>query len=138
MSDTREAFSTVLKRRESSPPSPVLDFPPRRFIAMAMVVCASQEMEPKLMAPLANLLTMVSTLSTSSSGTAVPLVKSRSPRRVMGAVAWSSMSRVYSLKTFQSFFQVACWSLWMVSGLSMWRSPRWRHWYCPPTSMSSS
>src|ERR1039458_200087 len=31
---------------ESSPPSPVLDFAPIRFIAIARVSCASAEMEP--------------------------------------------------------------------------------------------
>ena len=34
-------FGSGLKRSDSSPPSPVLDFPPMRFIAMASVVCAS-------------------------------------------------------------------------------------------------
>src|SRR5262250_1682785 len=33
-------------RRGASPPSPVLDLPPSRFIAMARVSCASAEMEP--------------------------------------------------------------------------------------------
>jgi hypothetical protein len=35
-----------VKRAGSSPPSPVLDLPPMRFIAMASVSCASLEMEP--------------------------------------------------------------------------------------------
>ena len=34
------------RRRAFSPPSPVLDLPPRRFIAIARVVWASREMEP--------------------------------------------------------------------------------------------
>lgn len=33
-------------RRSFSPPSPVLDLPPMRFMAMARVVWASREMEP--------------------------------------------------------------------------------------------
>ena len=33
-------------RSTSSPPSPVLDLPPRRFIAMARVSCDSAEIEP--------------------------------------------------------------------------------------------
>ena len=33
-------------RSTSSPPSPVFDRPPRRFIAIARVSCASFEMEP--------------------------------------------------------------------------------------------
>jgi hypothetical protein len=33
------------------PPSPVLDFPPTLFMAIARAVCASKDMLPKLMAP---------------------------------------------------------------------------------------
>src|SRR5438270_468261 len=40
-----------LKRSASSPPSPVLDLPPMRFIAIASVVCASREMEPNAFDP---------------------------------------------------------------------------------------
>src|SRR6201997_3101778 len=39
-----------LKRSDSSPPSPVFDFPPIRFMAIASVVCASREIEPNDMA----------------------------------------------------------------------------------------
>ena len=46
-------MSSGLNRSGSSPPSPVLDLPPSRFIAMASVVCASAEIEPKLIAPVA-------------------------------------------------------------------------------------
>ncbi len=46
------------KRTGSSPPSPVFERPPSRFMAMASVVCASQEIEPKDMAPLAKRLTI--------------------------------------------------------------------------------
>ena len=35
-----------LKRSVSSPPSPVFDLPPIRFMAMASVVCASRLIEP--------------------------------------------------------------------------------------------
>src|SRR6266436_5764226 len=41
-------FGSGLKRSDSSPPSPVLDLPPIRFMAIASVVCASREIEPKL------------------------------------------------------------------------------------------
>src|SRR5512142_3445260 len=40
-----------LYRAGSSPPSPVFDLPPIRFMAMASVSCASWEMEPYDMAP---------------------------------------------------------------------------------------
>src|ERR1700729_2892473 len=38
-------------RDASSPPSPVLDRPPMRFMAMARVSCASAEIDPYDMAP---------------------------------------------------------------------------------------
>ena len=50
----------------SSPPSPVLLLPPNRFIAIARVVCASHEIEPKDIAPVANLLYIPDAASTSS------------------------------------------------------------------------
>ena len=40
-------FGSGLKRSASSPPSPVFDLPPIRFMAIASVVCASREIEPK-------------------------------------------------------------------------------------------
>jgi hypothetical protein len=40
-------FGSGLKRSASSPPSPVFDLPPMRFMAIASVVCASREIEPK-------------------------------------------------------------------------------------------
>ena len=46
-------FGSGLKRSDSSPPSPVFDLPPMRFMAMASVVCASREIEPNDMAPVA-------------------------------------------------------------------------------------
>src|SRR5271167_934923 len=51
-------FGSGLKRSASSPPSPVLDLPPIRFIAIASVVCASREIEPNDIAPVAKRLTM--------------------------------------------------------------------------------
>ena len=44
-------FGSGLNRSASSPPSPVFDLPPMRFIAIARVVCASRLIEPKLIAP---------------------------------------------------------------------------------------
>ena len=58
------------KRLGSSPPSPVFDLPPIRFIAIASVSWVSAEIEPKLMAPVQKRLTMLAAGSTSSSGTA--------------------------------------------------------------------
>ena len=42
----RSPLASGRNRSGSSPPSPVLDLPPSRFIAMARVSCASAEMEP--------------------------------------------------------------------------------------------
>ncbi len=61
-------FGIGLKRSASSPPSPVFDLPPIRFMAIASVVCASREIEPKLIAPVAKRLTMSLAGSTWSIG----------------------------------------------------------------------
>ena len=66
-----------LKRSGSSPPSPVFDLPPMRFMAMASVVCASRLIEPKDMAPVEKRLTMSCAGSTSSSGTGVRPISAR-------------------------------------------------------------
>ena len=61
-----------LNRSGSSPPSPVLLLPPRRFMAMASVSWASAEIEPKLIAPVQNRLTISFAGSTSSIGIGPP------------------------------------------------------------------
>src|ERR671910_2078425 len=53
-----ERRSGSYSRSGSSPPSPVLDFPPSRFMAMARVSCASCEIEPYDIAPVENRLTI--------------------------------------------------------------------------------
>ena len=61
----------------------MFDLPPMRFIAIASVVCASREIEPKLIAPVANRFTIDAAGSTSSSGTGVAAnFSSISPRSV--------------------------------------------------------
>lgn len=42
---------TTVKMSRGLPPSPVLDFPPIRFMATASVECASMDILPKLIAP---------------------------------------------------------------------------------------
>ena len=54
-------------RLGSSPPSPVLDLPPIRFIAIASVLCASVLIEPSDIAPVVKRLTISLAGSTSSS-----------------------------------------------------------------------
>src|SRR5436190_23130399 len=56
-------------RAGSSHPSLVFDLPPSRFIAIAMVVCASSLIDPYDIAPVAKRLTICPTASTSSIGT---------------------------------------------------------------------
>ncbi len=82
----------------SSPPSPVFDLPPIRFIAMASVECASWEMEPSDIAPVAKRFTISWAGSTSSIGTGVgDSTMRKSPRRVSKRSLCSLMSRAYSL-----------------------------------------
>src|SRR2546421_12506070 len=50
----RSPLASGTNRTGSSPPSPVLDLPPIRFIAIARVSCASAEIEPYDMAPVLN------------------------------------------------------------------------------------
>src|SRR5215475_15599888 len=64
----RSPLSSGTYRRASSPPSPVLDRPPIRFIAIAIVSCASAEMDPYDMAPVANRRMMADAGSTSPMG----------------------------------------------------------------------
>ena len=62
-------FGIGLKRSASSPPSPVFDLPPIRFMAIASVVWASREIEPNDIAPVAKRFTRSFAGSTSSIGT---------------------------------------------------------------------
>ncbi len=68
----RVAVGQRLESLGSSPPSPVLLLPPRRFIAMASVSWASAEIEPKLIAPVQNRFTISFAGSTSSIGIGSP------------------------------------------------------------------
>src|SRR5258708_28305847 len=47
----RSPFSSGTYRRASSPPSPVLARPPRRFLPVALVSCASAPVEPYAIPP---------------------------------------------------------------------------------------
>ncbi len=68
----RSPFASGVNRTGSSPPSPVFERPPMRFIAIASVSCASREIEPSDMAPVANRFTISLAGSTSSSGMPPP------------------------------------------------------------------
>ncbi|SKV41848.1 Uncharacterised protein [Mycobacteroides abscessus subsp. abscessus] len=131
-------FSSGANRRGSSPPSPEFERPPKRFIAMASVSCASAEMEPKLIAPVEKRFTISLAGSTSSSGTGgrTPVLNFSRPRSEAIRSLWSSTSWVYSLNTEYWPVRVECCSLKTVSGLNRWYSPSRRHWYSPPTSSS--
>src|SRR3989339_1078944 len=89
-------FGRGEKRAGSSPPSPVLDLPPIRFIASAIVSCAPREIEPKLMAPVANLLRISLADSTSDMGMGFVFVNVNRLRSVVGFLDWSFMSEANS------------------------------------------
>ncbi len=126
---------TFSKRFGSSPPSPVFDLPPMRFMAMASVACASVEIEPSDIAPVAKRLTISLADSTSSSGTGGAAgLSSNSPRKVMCRRVWSLISLAYSLYVSYLPERVACCSLAITSGVHMWSSPRTRKAYSPPAS----
>ena len=95
-----ERRSGSWRRSASSPPSPVFDRPPIRFMAMASVSCASWLMEPYDIAPVLNRLTISETGSTSSIGTGgrTPSLNPNRPRSVMSRSDWSSTRVVYCLK----------------------------------------
>ena len=77
------AVGIGLETASSSPPSPVLDFPSMRFMAMASVSCASLLIEPNDIAPVANRFTISAAGSTSSRGTGGPAgLKSNMPRSI--------------------------------------------------------
>ena len=85
-----------------------------RFMAMASVSCASLEMEPKDIAPVANRFTISLAGSTSSSGTGAALEFNK-PRSVHSCRFCSSIRSVYSLKVSKLFCRTACCSLLTVS-----------------------
>ena len=78
------SWAIGIKRFASSPPSPVLDLPPMRFIAIANVACASVEIEPSDIAPEAKRLTISLADSTCSKGmAALSDLISNKPRKVI-------------------------------------------------------
>ena len=99
-----------------------------RFIAIASVVCASREMEPKLIAPVAKRLTMSLAGSTSSSGTGVAAgFSSIRPRMVSSRLLWSLMVWVNSWNVANELPRTACCSLATESGVQACASPRRRN-----------
>ena len=99
-----------------------------RFIAIAMVSCASRLIEPSDAAPVAKRLTIRCADSTSSIEIGLPGLKSSRPRIVQSRrLSWSIRS-VNSSKVLKLFVRVECCSRAIVSGLYMWYSPSRRHW----------
>ncbi len=89
----RSPFASAIERARSSPPSPVFERPPSRFIAMPSVSCASGDSEPRLIAPVAKRRTISADDSTSSSGIGSAAGTSSSrPRSVCSRVEASSAS----------------------------------------------
>ena len=105
-------------RSGSSPPSPVFDLPPIRFIATARVECASREIEPKDIAPVENRLTISLAGSTSSSGAGVSAgMNSNRPRTVIIRWSWSFTSLAKSRYFSGSSPRTACCRSATVSGV---------------------
>ena len=78
-----------LNRAGSSPPSPVLERPPKRFMAIAKFSCAPLEIEPKLMAPVAKRLKIFSAGSTFSIGIGLTALNFSRLLKVAGFLDWS-------------------------------------------------
>ena len=119
-------FDIGLKRTGSSPPSPVLLFPPSRFMAIATVSWASALIDPKLIAPVQNRLTISFAGSTSSigmAGPAAPGLNSSSPRsayRIFASLLIWSAKRLYA---FLSPARAAIWMSAIAAGSQPCRSP---------------
>ena len=130
-----EATCLIFERRSSpnrsgsSPPSPVFDRPPMRFIATASVSCASRESEPSDIAPVENRLTISAAGSTSSSGIGVACRGNGAGR----AASSGARRRRGRLPRIRRTFEpppprTACCSSAIVSGFHWWCSPpRARH-----------
>jgi hypothetical protein len=105
-------------------------------MATASVACASVEIEPSDIAPVAKRLTMSLAGSTSSTEIARDgsTRNSNRPRRVMWRRLWSLMICAYSLYVFQLLARALCCSLAIASGVHMCSSPRVRQAYSPPAS----
>ena len=88
----RSPLASGTNRAGSSPPSPVLLLPPRRFMAMASVSWLSAEIEPKLIAPVQKRLTISLAGSTASSGRGSRSVRNWSRPRSEHALVVSSLA----------------------------------------------
>ncbi len=81
-------FASGWKCAGSSPPSPLSERAPIRFIATFSVLCASGDSAPRLMPGVTNRLRIAVTLSTCSTGTGAPSgLMSRRSRRWIGGFA---------------------------------------------------
>mmetsp|Transcript_18339 Transcript_18339/g.37208 ORF Transcript_18339/g.37208 Transcript_18339/m.37208 type:complete len:211 (-) Transcript_18339:1269-1901(-) len=112
-----------LKRLSSSPPSPELLLPPKRFMAMPSVSCASRDSAPSDMPPVQNLRMISSTGSTLSMeiGSRSDLMSMRSRSTVSGAALSDSWNSLY----WSTFFSRSALCRVLVSGGELW-------WYSLP------
>jgi hypothetical protein len=117
------------KRAGSSPPSPVFERPPSRFMPVASVSWASGESAPSDIPPDLKRFTISVAGSTSSSGIcSAASLKRRRPRSEVFGTATSFTyvaKRSYASPPFSS--RAACWSVAIVSGFQPWYSPSRRH-----------
>ena len=127
-------FGSGLKRSASSPPSPVFDLPPMRFMAMASVVCASREIEPNDMAPVEKRLTMffgrldlLDRHRLAAVFVRAILMRNR-PRMVSSCSDCSLMMRgVLRGSCSYELPRTACCSVATVAAFQTWSSPRTRN-----------
>ena len=121
-----------IKRLASSPPSPVLDFPPNRFIATANDSCASALIEPKLMAPVAKRLTISAAASTSLKSMPESLGANSSRPRNVALRVFSSLTCLAKAQYASSLLaRAADCRLAMDCGSHKWISPVRRQWKSP-------
>ena len=104
---------SVEKRSTSSPPSPVFDFPSILFMAMARFSCASADIDPYDMAPVANRFTISVAGSTSSIlilflPVSLESLSLNKPLIVNNLSSCSSMDLEYSLNVSKELLLTAC------------------------------
>ncbi len=107
-------------------------------MAMARVSCASLLMEPNDMAEVTKRFTIVSTGSTSSSGTGVALREAeKAAQRAQACVLSSLIDAAYCRYSSSSFSRTARCRSAMAWGESRWPSEKLRKWMAPPESRAS-
>ena len=120
--DGLSPFGSGWKWAGSSPPSPVSDLAPIRFIATLSALCASGPSAPSDMPGVTKRLRIEVMDSTSSSGTEGPTgLKSSRSRRWIGGCA--RMPSLYFFHRLYEFWLTAACMAWMTWAPQAWVSP---------------